>query len=128
MSEEERAAARQAMDDRRGGRSRERRASRFDTDGDGVISDEERAAAYEQRKLEREIAMEKYDADGDGRLSRSERESARTDGARVGRPGGGRSGHGGFGRGGGFGHGGGRGGYGGSGQGGGFGRPGGGQR
>ena len=90
--------------------------NRWDTDGDGEISDEERAAAYEERKRNREANLEKYDADGDGRLNREERRTARADGARVGRPGRGRGGHGGFGQGGGFG------------KGGGFGGPNGGQR
>ncbi len=49
---------------------------RFDTDGDGVVSEAERSAAREQLRGKREELIEQYDEDGDGRLSPDEREAA----------------------------------------------------
>ena len=47
---------------------------KFDTDGDGKLSKEERKAAHEARKAER---IAKYDTDGDGELSDAEKQAAR---------------------------------------------------
>ncbi len=52
----------------------ERLLERFDTDGDGELSEAERSSARESRRLKR---LEKYDRDGDGRLSDRERATAR---------------------------------------------------
>ena len=52
----------------------DKRMQRFDTDGDGKISDEERQAARETWKAKR---LEKYDTDGDGQISDEERMAAR---------------------------------------------------
>ncbi len=51
----------------------ERLLERFDTDGDGELSQAERSSARESRRLRR---IEKFDADGDGWLSREERRTA----------------------------------------------------
>jgi Ca2+-binding EF-hand superfamily protein len=75
---------------RRGGPSREdmeaRRAEfmkQFDKDGDGEISEEERAAMREQFEKRREEfraeMLKKYDKDGDGEMSEEERNTARDD-------------------------------------------------
>jgi Ca2+-binding EF-hand superfamily protein len=48
----------------------------FDKDGDGAISEAERAAARDQLRSQRAKLLEQYDKDGDGRLSRAEREEA----------------------------------------------------
>ncbi|MBT8041956.1 MAG: EF-hand domain-containing protein, partial [Pontiella sp.] len=65
---------------------------RFDTDGDGVLSEAERAAAQEARESQggrrggpdgerpsRDEAMKRFDTDGDGQLSESEREAMRAE-------------------------------------------------
>ena len=46
---------------------------KFDTDGDGKLSDEEKQAAREARKAE---FLKKFDKDGDGELSPEERKAA----------------------------------------------------
>ena len=46
---------------------------KFDTDGDGKLSDEEKEAAREARKAE---FLKKFDKDGDGELSPEERKAA----------------------------------------------------
>jgi hypothetical protein len=46
----------------------------FDADGDGELSDEERAAAHEARHA---AILAEFDADGDGELSDEERAAAR---------------------------------------------------
>ncbi|HET9621676.1 MAG TPA: hypothetical protein VFP84_09935 [Kofleriaceae bacterium] len=48
---------------------RERRKERMDTDGDGVVSDEERAAAIKQRMNR---VRDRLDGDGDGKLTPAE--------------------------------------------------------
>lgn len=47
--------------------------SRFDLDGDGLLSDEERAAARETMKAE---FLAKYDSDGNGEISEEEHQAA----------------------------------------------------
>ena len=47
---------------------------RFDKDGDGKLSDEEKA---EMEKTRQEM-MKKFDTDGDGKISKEEREKMRT--------------------------------------------------
>lgn len=74
-------------DNRRGRWNREQVLERFDTDGDGQLSEEERDALREQMRDRRrsgdpairQIMMRRYDADGDGQLSETEREAARND-------------------------------------------------
>ena len=53
---------------------RNRRAGRMDKDGDGVVSDEERAAALKARA---EMMRKRLDADGDGKLTPAELGNAR---------------------------------------------------
>lgn len=64
----------------RGERVRREIAERFDTDGDGVLNENERLEAREAMRLRREkeqaVLLEKFDADGDGELSRVERQAA----------------------------------------------------
>jgi Ca2+-binding EF-hand superfamily protein len=50
------------------------RATEFDTDGDGILSEEERR---EMMRAMRDEWMERFDLDGDGELSREERMAAR---------------------------------------------------
>ena len=56
---------------------------KFDKDGDGQLSEEEREAMREARKGEMEARraemLKKYDKDGDGKLSMEEREAMRED-------------------------------------------------
>jgi hypothetical protein len=55
---------------------RTRMLEKFDTDGDGEISDSERKAAAEKRRSEHKAkVLEKFDADGDGELSTEERKA-----------------------------------------------------
>jgi len=69
-------------------RKKAKMMEKFDTNGDGELSEEERAAAkaeMEARRDERRAEMEKkraeflgkYDTDGDGELSEEERKAAR---------------------------------------------------
>lgn len=54
------------------------RASEFDTDGDGILSDEERREMMRTLRDEmRSEWMDRFDLDGDGELSREERQAAR---------------------------------------------------
>jgi Ca2+-binding EF-hand superfamily protein len=48
----------------------------FDTDGDGIISDEEREVARQRRE---ELVRARVDTDGDGQVSEAERAAARRD-------------------------------------------------
>ncbi|MEZ5275013.1 MAG: EF-hand domain-containing protein [Opitutaceae bacterium] len=52
-----------------------------DTDGDGVVSDEERAAMRAKMqargKMNRQQMLERFDTDGDGQISPEERQAAR---------------------------------------------------
>jgi Ca2+-binding EF-hand superfamily protein len=67
--------------------SREQLLEKFDTDGDGQLNEEERAAMREAaekhrggkdgERPSREEILEKFDADGDGQLSEEERAAAR---------------------------------------------------
>ncbi len=56
---------------------------KFDKDGDGKLSDEERKAMQEAGKAKREehqkAMLAKYDKDGDGKLSDEERAAAKAD-------------------------------------------------
>lgn len=57
--------------------SRERSwIKKFDKDGDGELSREERKAAAETAKSFKEKWIKKFDKDGDGELSREERKAA----------------------------------------------------
>ena len=50
----------------------------YDTDGDGVLSDEELAAAKEARRAERKQAiLDEFDLDGDGELNEDEKTAYR---------------------------------------------------
>lgn len=61
--------------------SRQERLERFDTDGDGVLSDDEKSAARDAMKKHgakrRQHMLERFDTDGDGQLSENERKAAR---------------------------------------------------
>ena len=48
-----------------------------DKDGDGKLSDEERAAAHKAMQERREKCLKEFDADGDGTLNEDERAAAR---------------------------------------------------
>jgi hypothetical protein len=79
----------------RGGRMMEEMIKKFDKDGDGKLSDDERAEARKAMEGDfakrREEMTKKYDKDGDGKLSDEEREAMRKEfGAQRGgqRPGG----------------------------------------
>jgi Ca2+-binding EF-hand superfamily protein len=50
---------------------------RFDKNGDGVLSEEERAAFRNARERRHQKILERYDKDGDGRLSDEERAAAK---------------------------------------------------
>lgn len=92
LNEEEKAAAKTAMQQRQG-EAREEALKRFDANGDGKLDDAERATAREamqkgqggkmtdeqraKARAEFEAYAAKYDADGDGKLSPDERKSAR---------------------------------------------------
>lgn len=67
-----------------GGRLPEEYVKKFDKDGDGKLSQTERAEAM---KAYREDTMKKYDKDGDGKLSQAEREAMRKDRPQRGTPG-----------------------------------------
>jgi len=73
ISEEERAAAREAMQQRMQNRFRdgmqERALEHFDADGDGELSEEEREAA---KAAARQRVLEHFDENGDGALSGEE--------------------------------------------------------
>ncbi len=60
--------------------ARQKRLERFDADGDGVLSDDEKSAARDAMKKQgaekRQRLLERFDADGDGQLSDEEREAA----------------------------------------------------
>ncbi|NNM26623.1 MAG: hypothetical protein HKO59_11680, partial [Phycisphaerales bacterium] len=75
LDEQERAAMEQFRADRRAAMQARRAEmiARFDADGDGRLTGEERTAA---RSANRAEIMERFDADGDGRLSREERRVA----------------------------------------------------
>ncbi len=53
------------------------RLAEYDTDGDGVLSDEEKAAAKEAREAARQAFIDVHDTDGDGVLNEEERAAAR---------------------------------------------------
>ncbi|MFM2242137.1 MAG: hypothetical protein RLZ97_992 [Verrucomicrobiota bacterium] len=57
--------------------------AKFDTDGDGKLSEDERKAAREAFRAEaekrREAMLAKYDTDGDGKLSEDERATLQAD-------------------------------------------------
>ena len=68
----------------RRGMSREAMLEQFDADGDGQLSEEERAKAREAMKplpgpypLTGKEQLEKFDTDGDGELSAAEKRAAR---------------------------------------------------
>ena len=100
LNEEERAAARKAMEERREATSRPARdgepireaiIKKFDKDGDGKLNEEERAAARKAMEARREATsrpardggpireaiIKKFDKDGDGKLNEEERAAAR---------------------------------------------------
>lgn len=63
--------------------ARERFMKRYDKNGDGQISEEERKAMIEERRKENEARekerLKKYDKNGDGKLDDTERAAARED-------------------------------------------------
>jgi len=84
LSEEEKAAMKEAMEKHRGkhgkgGRpSKEEMLKKFDADGDGKLNKEERTAAREaMKKRFREEALKRFDKDGDGELNEEERAAAK---------------------------------------------------
>ncbi|PYQ55163.1 MAG: hypothetical protein DMF78_03140 [Acidobacteria bacterium] len=52
---------------------------RYDTNHNGKIDPEERAAIKADREARRAEILKKYDTDGDGKLSPAEREAMRKD-------------------------------------------------
>ncbi len=52
---------------------------KFDKDGDGKLSDEEKAAWKAARDGEKKAMLEKYDADKDGKLSDEEKAAAKAE-------------------------------------------------
>ena len=50
---------------------------KFDTDGDGKLSEQEREAAKAAMEEKRDAFIAKYDKDGDGKLNEEERKAAR---------------------------------------------------
>ncbi|MCP5536336.1 MAG: hypothetical protein H7A51_08905 [Akkermansiaceae bacterium] len=76
LNEEERAAAKEAMEARRAAFIK-----KHDTDGDGKLSDEEKKAAREaiaaKRKEIHAAVLKEFDKDGDGKLSEEERKGVR---------------------------------------------------
>lgn len=71
LSDEERAALRDDLKDRRG-----RLLKKYDGDGDGTLNEAERAKLRDDLLQFRKEAVAKYDADGDGKLSPEERAKA----------------------------------------------------
>ena len=47
--------------------------AKFDKDGDGKLSREERRAMFDEARKKREALIKKYDADGDGKLNDAEK-------------------------------------------------------
>ena len=80
---------------RMGGEIPQEVLDRLDTNGDGTVSEEERAAGKAQREAKHQEVIATYDQDGDGTLNEEERAAAREamgpppEGARGGRMGGG---------------------------------------
>jgi Ca2+-binding EF-hand superfamily protein len=69
-----------AADETGRARSREEFTRKYDTDGDGRLSREERRKAFEDVRRRREQQqLETYDTDGDGQLSEAERQAQRDD-------------------------------------------------
>lgn len=58
------------------GDMRERILNKFDADGNGELSAEERAAFKKARETKRAEMIKAYDTDGDGQLSKAERKAA----------------------------------------------------
>ncbi|MFC5050196.1 EF-hand domain-containing protein [Rubritalea spongiae] len=56
---------------------REHILEKFDADGDGELSEEEREAAKAAMKERKEAFIAKYDTDGDGELSEDEKQAAK---------------------------------------------------
>lgn len=62
---------------------REAILEKFDADGDGKLSEEERETAKAAMKAKRKELLEKYDVDGDGKLNAEERQAAKDAGERI---------------------------------------------
>lgn len=58
------------------GKRHEAILKKFDADGDGKLSETERAAAKEARQQRRAALIEQHDTDGDGKLSKEEKKAA----------------------------------------------------
>ncbi len=58
-----------------GGFMREEMMKKFDKDGDGKLSDEEKAAAKTEMEAKRAEMLKEFDKDGDGKLSDDERKA-----------------------------------------------------
>lgn len=56
--------------------SREEVMKKFDKDGDGKLSEDERAEARKAMEARRAEMIEKFDKDGDGKLNEEERKAA----------------------------------------------------
>ena len=56
--------------------SREEVMKKFDKDGDGKLSEDERAEARKAMEARRAEMIEKFDKDGDGKLNEDERKAA----------------------------------------------------
>jgi len=82
LDEDERKAAREAMQARRE-EARKQRLAEFDANGDGKLDEAEKKAMHEAMKAKRAALVEKYDSDGDGKLSREEIKAARDAGEEI---------------------------------------------
>lgn len=52
---------------------------KYDKDGDGKLSPEEKAAWKADREAEKQAMLEKYDKDGDGKLNEEEKAAMKAD-------------------------------------------------
>ncbi len=82
LNEEERQAARTAMEAKRE-EARKKMLAEFDTDKDGKLSEDERKAMRTAMEAKRKALIEKYDADKDGKLGPEEIKAARDAGEEL---------------------------------------------
>jgi len=56
---------------------RDKFIEKYDTNGDGVLDEDEKAKLLERRKQFRQQILKKYDTDGDGKLNEEEKKNAK---------------------------------------------------